>query len=373
MENDGKKLIGHLGKLGIAMLSDTDRINRASSAANTYIFSGGSSRYVLDPAFGADRRKEIREHIGQSGPCHVLCTHYHNDHSANNGMVAGRNSHIYYHHRIKPKINYFRTNGTGQIRVMAREMDLEGMLKRFRMFPGWLILLVVSAARISPLFADAFLFVVGYLYSRKNIGAIRPGQRRAKYLEAQEKENITLENALTCGWRIDGNLIALEAPGHTDDHLLFYLADRKVLFTGDALNYLNGNDIQFGQIEAVDGTFDLIIDFVRKEKVEVLLSGHYYPVIGTAAILEHAQKIKEKHRQMYAITSETIETMGEPLVFDRLLEALGNHPADLARQTARISFPRSTLVFLDVYLLKVLQSRGYTRGHGGKWTRSAVN
>jgi len=39
----------------------------------------------------------------------VLCTHYHNDHSANNGKIASAGSRIFYHHALEKKINYQRT------------------------------------------------------------------------------------------------------------------------------------------------------------------------------------------------------------------------------------------------------------------------
>ncbi len=282
--------------MGITLLSDTDRLNRASSAANTCVFQIGKTCYVLDPAFGKKRRKELAPLIRNADTVHVLCTHYHNDHCANNGWVARKGSKIYYHHRIRRKIRYLRTNGTGQIRMMAREMELPGMLRRFKMFPGWMITAVLFSARISTFFPAAFLFVVSYLYSLKNIGRIRSGWLKAAYLTPETAVTLSLAGMNVMGWQVDDGLYAMEAPGHTDDHLVYYLASDKVLFAGDALNFLNGNDIQFGDIEQVHETLDFLHAFVAKEQVEVLFQGHYYPVFGTAAILDHIDTIRNQHQ-----------------------------------------------------------------------------
>ncbi len=360
-------LLCELEKHCITMLSDTKKINRASSASNTYIFSNKNIQYVLDPAFGAKRRNEISKVLSKNGRFDILCTHYHNDHSANNGKIAGKKSKIYYHHGIKSKIRYFRTNGTGQVVSMANGLDLYGMLKRFKMFPAWLISFIVCSSKISRIFPSAFLFLVSYIYSWQNIGQISSGRKKAKYLYPENIEKINLEGLKIDGWRIDDNLIAIDTQGHTDDHLAYYLTDKKILFAGDTFNFLNGNDIQYGDIHKVDDTINFLLEFIEKEKVAVLLQGHYYPVIGTDNIMEYVCDIRDKHNEIYNIASSVINSMKEPIRFDTALKKLYKHPSKLSQDLAKITFPRSTLVFLDVYLLKVLQSLGYNKQKNGEW------
>lgn len=354
---------------GIRMFSDSGRLGRPSSAANTCIFSVGDSVYVLDPAFGSRRRKELEPWLKKSKNTHVLCTHYHNDHCANNGWIGGRSSRVYYHHRVRSRIHYLRTNGTGQILTMAREMDLPGMMRRFGMFPGWLAKTLVFLSKQSRFFTEVFFFAVSYLYSLTNIGSIRPGWFRTAYLEANDCQPIPLDHSTVTGWQIDKGLYAMEAAGHSDDHLVFYLKRQKALFAGDTLNFLNGNDIQHGDIEKVDQTLDFLYDFVIREKVTILIQGHYYPIFGTQAIAQRIDWVRTQHRRIHDITCSVIQDLPTPFCFDDALAALCTHPSDLARGLAKITFPRSTLVFLDVYLLKVLKTQGYRRGADGKWRR----
>lgn len=369
MKNSPEELMHRVEKLGILMFSDTGKIHRPSSGSNSYIFSDHNRQYVLDPGFGDKRCEEISAALDAGGNFDVLCTHYHNDHSANNGRIANRDSRIYYHHAIKNKIRYLRTNGTGQVVAMGKQLDLPGMLKRFRMFPDWLIAMVVFSSRISGRFPALFLFIVSYLYSRQTIGRIDPGRKKAAYLALEDCETIALEGMEIRGWRISANLIAIDTPGHTDDHLAYYLTNRKILFAGDALNFLNGNDIQYGDIPRVHDTIRLLLEFVIREKVSVLLQGHYYPVIGSENIAAYVNDILEKHMEIYKITCSVINAAGGPLFFDELFERLCTHPAELPGKLARITFPRSTLVFLDVYLLKILRLLGYAKQKSGEWVK----
>lgn len=367
MEKTREELLSILDKRGITLLSDSKKLNRPSSASNTYIFSTKTNKYVVDPAFGSKRCKEISKILDKKDPFDVLCTHYHNDHSANNGKIAGETTTIYYHYGIRDKIRYFRTNSTGQIVTMSNKLDLDGMLKRLKMLPDWLISFIVFSSKISRQFSSAFMFIIAYLYSWQNIGAIDPGRKKAKYLEPADLKKINLDTIDIDGWCIDDTLIAVDAQGHTDDHLIYYLTDKKVLFSGDALNFLNANDIQFGDLEKVNDTIDFLTGFIEKEKVEILLQGHYYPVVGTDNILDYICDIRSKHNEMYDIASLVIQSMEEPIRFDEALEKLYTYPAELPQWLGKISFPRSTLVFLDVYLLKVLQSLGYYKQSNGKW------
>lgn len=251
---------------------------------------------------------------------------------------------------------------------MANSLDLDGMLKRMKMLPNWLIATIVFSSKISRIFPTVFMFIFSYIYSWNNIGTINSGRKKAKYLELADFKKISLDRIDIYGWHIDENLIAIDAQGHTDDHVIYYLTDKKILFSGDALNFLNANDIQFGDIGKVDDTINFIAEFVEKEKVEILLQGHYYPIIGTDNIINYIDEIRNKHSEMYDIVSGIIQSMEEPIQFDEALENLYAYPAELSQWLGKISFPRSTLVFLDVYLLKVLQSLGYYKQSNGKWS-----
>jgi len=176
-----------------------------------------------------------------------------------------------------------------------------------------------------------------------------------------------MDNLTTNGWALDDDLVAMDAPGHTNDHLIFYLKEEKVLFTGDALNFLNGNDIQFGDIGKVDVTLSRIREFVAKEGVTLLLQGHFAPVAETGNILAVLSDIQNRHREVYSIATEVVRSMDVPFYFDSAYERLCRYPSERVQDLVKRSFPRSTLIFLDVYLFKVLMSLGYIKNADGTW------
>lgn len=366
-ENASEALVSRLNDTGVIMLSDTTKLSRASAAANTYIFSVKDRQYIVDPAFGSKRYKQIITAVKPDSSPDILCTHYHNDHSANNGKIAGPDSRIYYHHAIQKKIRYLRTNGTGQILEMARQLDLEDMLKRFKMFPDALVRMLVFSSKFSRRFPLWFLFVISYVYSLNHIGPIYPGRKKASYLEPENMTGMALPHSQIKGWQINETLMAMEAPGHTDDHLVYYLTDKKILFAGDALNFLNANDIQYGEIDQIDKTLNFLLEFVKTKKVEILVQGHYYPIFGTQNIQNYISDIQDKHRQVYEIASTVILGLASPFRFTTLFERVIAHPSPLIQGLGKITFPRSTLVFLDVYLLKALESLGYCKQKNGEW------
>ena len=360
-----ESIYNKLDKTGVCFFTDSRKIKRASSCSNSYIFSTDEGNYILDPGFGKKRRKQIQRELKKFKNIDILCSHYHNDHSANMGKTGLKDTAIFCHYKMKNKIDYLRTNGTGQILVMAERMPLKGMLERFNMFPGWLLKNILFLSSVSKSFRKSFLFLVSYFYSLKSIGLIFNGKSKIRFLEKEDMEKIKLNNFSVKGWKIEENLIAIESPGHTDDHLIFYFKKKKILFAGDSLNFLNGNDIQFGDIEEVSKTLSFLLEFCEKEKPELLLQGHYFPVFGSEKIYEYILDIKNRHDHIFSEVSGSLAQLEAPFSFDCAFENLKKSPSELLTKVIKISFPRSTLIFLDVYLLKILASLGYEQNKDG--------
>ncbi len=343
---------------GMIYFTDSTNSDRATACANTYILSVNNRKYIIDTSFGKKRLKEIKSYLKGNDNYSILCTHYHNDHIANNGRLASKTSQIIYHRNAVQKINYLRTNASGQILRMYRDMQKEGFLKRLGLFNDLQIRLLLKRKIYSRYVAEPLLFAASYIMSLKTIGRIYTGKRHVKYLEDKTMSAIKLKGLKAEGWILDDSFYAFEAPGHSDCHMVFYLQSKKLLVAGDALNFLTPNDIQFGTVKDTIITQKFLLRLAKKEKIEILCQGHYPPVTGNENIVSYISDIIEKHEHMYKLTSDFIDKVDSGLTFDELYGRFCSIDDPVIKRLKKITFPRSTLVFLDVYLLKMLEETG---------------
>lgn len=343
---------------GMIYFADSMNPERATVRANTYILSVNGREYIIDTSFGKKRYRDLKSFLKKRGDYTILCTHYHNDHIANNGRLARKGSPIIYHGNAVSKISYLRTNASGQILRMYRDMQKEGFLKRLGLFNDTQIHLLLKRKVYSRYVAEPLLFAASYLLSLKSIGRIYAGRRYVRYLDDNSRTGIKIKGMKADGWRIDESLYAFEAPGHSDCHTVFYYQDGRILVAGDALNFLTPNDIQFGTVKETIESQKFLLELVKNEKVEILCQGHYPPVSGNENIIKYVTGIIEKHEYMFNLTCNFLREAGESLTFDELYEKFSSIDDPVINRLKKITFPRSTLVFLDVYLLKMLEEMG---------------
>ncbi len=343
---------------GLIFFTEKVKEGRATNFANTYVLTSGSRKYIVDSSCGKKRLREIKSCLNDDMDYTILCTHYHNDHIANNGRLAGVSAPIIYHRNALKKVSYLRTNGTGQILRMYREMEKEGFLRRLGFFSDRFIKLLLKRDIYSKIIAEPLLFIVSYAFSLRSIGRIYSGKKYVQYLDESGKVSLDFSGLRTEGWQVGDDLFALEAPGHTDCHTVFYQKENSILIAGDSLNFLTPNDIQFGTLRETIETQKLLLELARSEKVEILCQGHYPPVTGNEAVNSYISDIIEKHEHVYNLIMNHIRDNSKELSFDELYDKLCLIDDPVIKRLTRITFPRSTLVFLDVYLLKMLEETG---------------
>ena len=342
----------------------SNRVNNSavSDISNTYAFTLGGLWYIIDTSCGKRRLKELRAFTAEHPCATVLCTHYHNDHIANNGRVGDRKTPVIYHFMARGKIRYLRTNSTGQILMMYRDLDREGFLRSLGFFRKGFIHAVQKNRFLAEIIMPPLLFTVAWLLSRKTIGRIHTGRKRVVFLEPENMKDHNLGGLTYSSWEIAPGLYAIETPGHTDCHVSYYVQENRTLYCGDALNFLNPNDIQFGSIKDVMKTQKLLLELAKKLRIERLCMGHYEPLTGNASIIEYINDIIKRHEHIYKLIFEYLKKNGEGKTFNELYDAVKGMDDEVIRKLARITFPRSTLVFLDVYLLKIIKESGLNCG-----------
>lgn len=336
------------------MFTSTVKKNRASAVANTYCFELNKNHYIIDTSCGRKRKNELKDFLKDKKKNTILCTHYHNDHIANNWVIAKKNTAIIYHKNAKSKINWLRTNSTGQILKMYSTLDKKGVLSRLGFFNQKTAAFLSQSPLISRFIMPPLLFIIAYIISFKNTGFMFPKKRNITWLDPEKKVKINLNCITIDGWIIDKDFYAFETPGHTDCHINFYNYKEKILFCGDALNFLNPNDLQFGNIEKTFYTIDLILDIVINENIETLALGHYHPIIGKENIIGYIKEIKEKHEHVYSLVKSQIKISGYHLHPEEIYKKVIKLKDPLITKLKRINFPVSTLVFLDVFIYKLV-------------------
>ena len=340
---------------GMIYFTDSTDSRRATAYANTYILSVNGREYVIDTSCGKKRYSDLKTTLKKSLNYSILCTHYHNDHIANNGRLARKGSPIIYHHNAVSKINYLRTNASGQILRMFRDMQKEGFLKRLGMFNDAQVRLLLKRKAYSRYIAEPLLFSASFIMSIRSIGRIYTGKKHVRYLDDNSGTCIELNGMKADGWIIDESFYAFKTPGHSDCHTVFYLQGSRLLVAGDALNFLTPNDIQYGTVKDTIETQKFLLELVKNENIEILCQGHYPPVTGNENIINYISGIIEKHEHMFRLTSSFLEGISGSITFDELYERFCSIDDPEINRLKKITFPRSTLVFLDVYLLKMLE------------------
>lgn len=336
------------------MFASTLKKDRASAVANTCCFEINGNWYVIDTSCGKKRRKELKNFLKDNKKYTILCTHYHNDHIANNWFLTKRNTSIIYHKNAASKINWLRTNSTGQILKMYSDLNKEGVLNQLRFFSKKTAAFLSQNSIISRFIIPPFLFAVVSIVSFKNTGFIFPAKRNIIYLTPEKKVKINLNNITIFGWIIDKNFYAFETPGHTDCHIIFYNEKEKILFCGDALNFLNPNDMQFGNVAGTFRSIDFILDIAINEGIETVASGHYHPVTGVENVIKYIKEIKEKHEHVYRLVKSEVKISGSPIDYEEIYKKIIEMEDPVIKKLRRISFPVSTLVFLDVFVYKLI-------------------
>ncbi len=342
-------------KHGLIYFTLPKKRGNSSDISNTYALNTGTGWYIIDTSCGRKRYKELKEFLKDKKDYTILSTHYHNDHIANNGRLTEKNGRILYHPNAKVKVPYLRTNGTGQILTMYRDLDKRGFLQRMNVFSDRFIDFMLKRKLTSRFVMPAVLFLVTYLFSLKSIGMIYSGRGRVRYFNNDKKIKIRVKNFVTDGWEIEEGLFAIETPGHTDCHVMYYYSDKGILFTGDALNFLTPNDIQFGELNSTLESQKLILKLAENDKISMICQGHYAPIENNETILEYIKDTIDKHQHVYSKIRNYINPDNINRPFDQLYSEICAIDDPVIQRLVKITFPRSTLVFLDVYLYKMIR------------------
>jgi glyoxylase-like metal-dependent hydrolase (beta-lactamase superfamily II) len=335
------------------MLRELDEKKLKFSIPHSYYFSIGETAYLIDSSTSKKRALNIKSHLHSTAkPFHILSSHYHPDHWANNVLLANRNTRIYVHHAAREIFmpGYHVLMYT-YLAKFFKTVDVVDVIRRTFRLSRRMLGLAAFFIRKTPILA----ILVFQAYNMKFVERFRSGKKHFYYLDKDDQ--VVFEDINMSGWKITDGLIALETPGHSYDHLAFYIPDRKTLFTGEIDVFLNPVSIIDCPQPLIHATIDQVIQLVITENIDLLLPSHYLPISGNQKIVEHLTEQKEKLQHCYQSICNIIleQTSWE---WRKLMQAVYQSSDQIIQEAIRLNWPK-TISNLDIYVAFVLQELGY--------------
>lgn len=342
------KITSYLAERGVSMVTDISEEGKGTAIANTFFLDTGNKNYMIDPACGKKRLKQIRDHL-PFNEYDILVTHSHLDHSANSGLAAGKNSRVIFHPIVAERINNLKRNYTEISAEMVKVFGVEGFFGRTGMLNPSLITLVQSIQKHSPAMFRLIINVLSLIMCRIKVGGIHPPTKNGLFLNYNELKDLQYRKIKFKGWPLNGNIFALDTPGHQNDHLAFYVPDRGVMFAGDLISFLNPNDIIDGSIKDTQIGMMKMLQLAEAGGIDILATSHALPIIGKDNVITYLHSIKAKQDETFKIISEIVSSCSDKTDFEEIIAKVYSHESDLMKKILKINYPRS-VSFIDVYV-----------------------
>ena len=342
------KITSYLAERGMSFITDIREEGKGAAIANTFFLEIDNKNYMIDPGCGKKRLKQIREHL-PFPEYDVLVTHSHLDHSANSGIVAGKNFRVIFHPLVAERINNLKRNYTEITAEMVKVFGVAGFFGRTGMLSPPLIKLVQSIQIYCPLMFRLILNLTSLSMCYMNIGRIYPPKKNGHFLNYEESRELSWGNIIFKGWPLSDHLWALDTPGHQNDHLAFYVPERGIMFAGDLIGFLNPNDILDGSIKDTHLGMMKMLQLAEAGGIDVLAISHGLPVIGQDNIITYLRSIIAKQDETFKTISEIVASCIDKSDFEEIIAKVYSHESDLMKRILKINYPRS-VSFIDVYV-----------------------
>jgi len=311
---------------------------------------------MIDAACGNKRLQQIKNHL-QNRHCDLLVTHSHLDHSANSAAAVGGNSRVIFHPRVEDKINNLRRNYTEITPAMVNAFGVRGFFGRTGMLSPAMIDRVLFIQKYMPRLFNHLLQLSSLSLLRANIGTIHTPHNNVKFLKYNDRRELAFAGTEFLGWSLDDGIYALDTPGHQDDHLSFYLLDKKTMFAGDLVNFLNPNDILDGSIKDTHTGMKKMLQLAEAGGIDILALSHALPLIGKDNVVAYIRSVIAEQDEIFDTVSTIVSSCRDKNDFEEIITKIYAHESDLMKKVLRINYPRS-VSFIDVYVYIYLREFG---------------
>ena len=338
----------YLAERGVSFVTDIHQEGKGAAIANTFFLEAGNKYYMIDPACGKKRLKQIRNHLPYN-EYDLLITHSHLDHSANSGVAMAKNSRVIFHPLVAGKINNLKRNYTEITAEMIKVFGVQGFFGRTGMLGPSMIKLMLFIQKYSPPLFNFCVNIISLIMCRIAVGGIYPPKKNALFLKCDERQDLHLGATVFRGWPINERLFALDTPGHQNDHLSFYVPDKRIMFAGDLINFMNPNDILDGSIKDTHTGMMKMLQLAEAGGIDILAVSHALPLIGQASVIDYLRAVIAKQDEIFNTVSEIVSSCPDKTDFEEIITKIYGHESDLMKRILKINYPRS-VSFIDVYV-----------------------
>ncbi|HZK43150.1 MAG TPA: MBL fold metallo-hydrolase [Syntrophomonadaceae bacterium] len=338
----------YLAERGVSFVTDIRKEGKGTVISNTYFVEVGKQNYLIDPACGKKRLKQIRSHLTFDA-YDVLVTHSHIDHSGNSRFVMAKGSDVIFHPLVAGKINNFKRNYTDVTVEMVKIFGVEGFFGRTGILGPFMIKTLQFIERYFPTGLNFIMKMVGLVICRIEAGSVSPPKKNVLFLNYDEIQDLSFGKNVFKGWPLNEHLFALDTPGHQDDHLSFYLPDKKIMFSGDLISFLNPNDILDGSIKETKIGMKKMLQLAEDGGIDVLALSHQLPIIGKDKVISYLDSIVREHEEVFNIVAETVSSHPDKTDLTGIISKVCAHDSDLMKKILKINYPRSN-TFIEVYV-----------------------
>ena len=350
------EIVDYLAERGVSFITDIQEEGKGTAIANTFFLEVDNKNYLIDPGYGKKRLKQIRNSL-PFNEYDTLVTHSHLDHSANSGLIAAKDSRVIFYPLVAERINNLQRNYTEIIPAMVDTFGVKGSFGRTGILSPPMIKLMQLIQKTSPSLFNLIINVISRVFCRINIGGIYPPRKNALFLNYNDIKELQFGKTGFRGWTLSENLLALDTPGHQNDHLSFYIPDRGLMFTGDLINFLNPNDIIEGSIKKTNVGMMKIFQLAETGGIDILAMSHTLPVIGKDNVIAYLKSVIAKQDEIFETVSEIVSSCTNKTDFEEIITKVYLHESDLMKKILKINYPRSAS-FIDVYVYIYLKEFG---------------
>jgi len=280
------------------MVTDVRIAGKGAAIANTFFLQADKQKYLLDPACGSQRLKAIKDNL-PFNQYDILFTHSHLDHCANAGAAGNKDSRILCHPLVAGKINNLKRNYTESTPQMVQAFGIRGFFGRTGMLGPAMLTIAETLHVRTPFIMNCLLLATSHILCRAKVGHIHTPKKNVCFLSDDTAQDLRFGNVGYKGWSLGGNLYALDTPGHQDDHLSYYLADRKLMFCGDLIGFLNPNDIIDGSLKDTQVGMAKMLQLAEQGYIDILAPSHTLPLIGAEHIINYLRSIISQQDEIF--------------------------------------------------------------------------
>lgn len=359
------KIVSESDSLVLFRGNEEDGLIRGHWIPNSYLIKLKGDSFLIDPGCTESNLSLIRHYLLEHSmkKINILNSHWHLDHTANNGAILYSHPGNSWHHgNAKDRLDNPDAFFSRTLREVFRSVEIKDFLTRNKYAP-----LIVKAIELAlKMFPDTAVSLAVENF-KKYYGQVNLGQSQIKYFEPQvDRQIFKTGSANFKGWEFSAYLWALETPGHTDDSISYYAHKNSWIFIGDLDYFLSPNSLE-GSIIDLHQSIENVLNLVVDNKIDYLGRGHHHPITGYRSAYEHLRNHLNMQKEFY---DEALKVLNQKNKwhYKDLIDQLVQSNSLTVKEALSKNNPVAPN-FIDQYMIVLLKENNFRLASQGYWRK----